>query len=460
MKRVVYLMTVLAVSCGLYAQKHYIDLHAGVGVGSWGYTLQGGSTQFGNTYSAGVGYTWFFHPCVGLQTGVQAVRLSSYGSLTEGVEYGPLRDYQGEQYMHRVALSGWREQQEGWLLEVPLGLRFRYFADEESRVGLHAAFGASLAVPVHAVYRVSGTAAHSAWYEWWQLELHDLPGRFGTEDVKQEESCKSRLATFNAMAYAELGMAFRAGRRTQIVLAAYAQYGITDFSKVKKEERTTLGFANKENGYTFMPEYHGLLGTDCVAAMRPWTAGLKIGLSVWPGKTDEQKKKQLKKLAEQYPELMPVREQYDTVYLRDTVYMRDTLVLHDTAVLSDIEQKMPMTREQAQLDELLSSAVIWFHFDEYKPILEPAYILDSVAAMMQRHPSLRIQVNGHACSIGTERYNKRLALRRAQAVAALLERKGVSRKRMKVASYGASQPYRYNPKHSYAKDRRVEIIPE
>ena len=50
-------------------------------------------------------------------------------------------------------------------------------------------------------------------------------------------------------------------------------------------------------------------------------------------------------------------------------------------------------------------------------------------------------------------------LSRAQ-VAALLEQKGVSRKRMKVASYGASQPYRYNPKHSYAKDRRVEIIPE
>lgn len=453
-------MAALEVSCGLYAQKHYLDLHAGAGVGNWGYTIKGGSTRFGNTYSASMGYTWFFHPCVGLQTGVRATRLSSYASLTEGGEYGPLTDYQGEQYMHRVALFDWREQQEGWLLEVPLGLRFRYFADEDRRVGLHAAFGASLAVPVHAVYRVSGTATHSAWYEWWQLELHDLPGRFGTETVKQEESCRSRLTTYNAMAYAELGMLFRAGQRTQIVLAAYAQYGITDFSTVRNEDRTPLGFATADNGYTFMPEYHGLPGTDRTATMRPWTAGLKLGLSVWPGRTDEQKRERLKKLAEQNPELMPVREQHDTVYIRDTVYILDTLVLRDTLMRTTAGHETPLTKEQAQLDELLSSAVIWFHFDESVPILEPAYILDSVAAMMKRYPDLRIQVNGHACSIGTERYNKRLALRRAQAVAALLEQKGVSRKRMRVASYGASQPYRYNPKHSYAKDRRVEVIPE
>lgn len=453
MKRFIYLVIALAVGCGLHAQKHYIDMYAGAGVGSWGYTLQGGSTQFGNTYNAGVGYTWFFHPCIGLQMGVQATRLSSYGSLTEGVEFGPLTDYQGEQYMHRVSLSGWREQQEGWLVQVPLGMRFRYFRNEDKRVGLHAAFGASLAVPVHAVYRVSGTATHSAWYEWWQLELHDLPGRFGTETVEQEESFKSRLTTFNAMAYAELGLAFRAGQRTQIVLAAYAQYGITDFSNVKNDDRTPLGFANADNGYVFMPEYRGLLGTDRIATMHPWTAGLKFGLSVWPGKTDEQKKRQLKKLAEQYPKLMPVREHHDTVYIHDTIYMRDTAAFA-------VKHEITMTGEQAQLDKLLSSAVIWFHFDESAPILEPAYILDSVASMMHRYPDLRIQVNGHACNIGTERYNKRLALRRALAVAALLEQKGVSRKRMKVVSYGASQPYRYNPKHSYAKDRRVEIIPE
>ena len=80
--------------------------------------------------------------------------------------------------------------------------------------------------------------------------------------------------------------------------------------------------------------------------------------------------------------------------------------------------------------------------------------------MMHRHPSLRIHVNGHACRLGTERYNQRLALLRAQAVAALLEEKGISGDRMFVWSYGANKPYRYNSEKQLSKDRRVEIIPD
>lgn len=52
-----------------------------------------------------------------------------------------------------------------------------------------------------------------------------------------------------------------------------------------------------------------------------------------------------------------------------------------------------------------------------------------------------------------------LALRRAKAVARLLEHKGISRDRMKIQSFGSSHPYRYN-KPASPKDRRVEIIPD
>ena len=80
--------------------------------------------------------------------------------------------------------------------------------------------------------------------------------------------------------------------------------------------------------------------------------------------------------------------------------------------------------------------------------------------MMQRHPSLRIHVNGHACRLGTDRYNQRLALLRAKAVAELLEQKGVSADRMFIWSYGSNRPYRYNSKKQLSKDRRVELIPD
>jgi hypothetical protein len=50
--------------------KHYIDIHAGGGVSSLGYTLEGGNTMIGASFSVGAGYTWFFLPYMGLQTGV------------------------------------------------------------------------------------------------------------------------------------------------------------------------------------------------------------------------------------------------------------------------------------------------------------------------------------------------------------------------------------------------------
>ena len=68
-------------------------------------------------------------------------------------------------------------------------------------------------------------------------------------------------------------------------------------------------------------------------------------------------------------------------------------------------------------------------------------------------------MNGHACKLGKPEYNKRLALRRAKAVAKELEELGVRDDQMIIASLGDDVPYRYNGHHQLSKDRRVEIVP-
>ena len=45
---------------------HNIDITAGGGIGSLGYDLQGGRQYPAYTWSAGLGYTWFFVPETGL----------------------------------------------------------------------------------------------------------------------------------------------------------------------------------------------------------------------------------------------------------------------------------------------------------------------------------------------------------------------------------------------------------
>lgn len=439
--------------------RHYLDLYGFGGVSHWNYPLEGGTVAIGGAFGAGAGYTFFFHPCVGLQTGLSFSRIASTARLTEPMEWSQwqdgsaLTDYMGDHYSHRTAFDNWQESEQAFLFEVPIGLRFRFFKDQDSRVGLHAALGVKAAMPVWAIYRNgSGKLTHTGWYEQWQLLLHDLPGRFETEQLPaHEESMTRRLRTINAGLYAEIGAAIRLNVHYELSIAAFGQYIVNDLNGTPQKERRALGFRTEKNGYPFMNEYRGLIGTEKVGAIHPWMAGVKVGLSIWPGKTDKEKQKELKKLMRQYPEMAVKEVVHDTIFLHDTI-------CPEKSIAEEKRIEAPTAAQEA-LDSLLSEAVIWFPFDEYVPILEPAYILDSVAAMMHRHPSLRIHVNGHACRLGTDRYNQRLALLRAKAVADLLEQKGVAAERMYVWSYGAKRPFRYNTKKQLSKDRRVEIIP-
>ena len=154
--------------------------------------------------------------------------------------------------------------------------------------------------------------------------MQDLPDRFVTEqtDVPQQGSFLQHLNRWNAAVYMELGTTIRCGAHTELIITAYGQYTVTDLLATPLSRLTPMGFANSRNGYTFMPEYHGLIGTKAITALHPWAAGIKLGLSVWTGKTDEQKRRELRRLAEEFPDMLP------TVHTRDTVYIYDTLYIN------------------------------------------------------------------------------------------------------------------------------------
>ena len=65
---------------------------------------------------------------------------------------------------------------------------------------------------------------------------------------------------------------------------------------------------------------------------------------------------------------------------------------------------------------------------------------------------------GHTDSIGTDAYNQRLSVRRAEAVKAFLVSKGIERNRVYTEGKGEKQPVADNKtKEGRAKNRRVEI---
>jgi len=82
-----------------------------------------------------------------------------------------------------------------------------------------------------------------------------------------------------------------------------------------------------------------------------------------------------------------------------------------------------------------------------------------IASILHSHPDLKIEVEGHTDSVGTDQYNQRLSERRAESVRAGLVQDGVNRDVVGTAGFGESRPVATNgTAEGRQQNRRVEIV--
>lgn len=82
-----------------------------------------------------------------------------------------------------------------------------------------------------------------------------------------------------------------------------------------------------------------------------------------------------------------------------------------------------------------------FAFDSAVVDAEAAAILNRQADWIRQFPEVRFRVYGHTDAVGSNAYNKRLGLRRANAVVSYFAARGISRSRLEaVVSFGETQP--------------------
>lgn len=118
----------------------------------------------------------------------------------------------------------------------------------------------------------------------------------------------------------------------------------------------------------------------------------------------------------------------------------------------------PVVAPAVTSEKVSYSADAFFDFD--KAVLKPAgkASLDDLTSKLQGINLEVIIAVGHTDSIGTDAYNQKLSIRRAEAVKAYLQSKGVEANRIYTEGKGEKQPVADNKTTAgRAKNRRVEI---
>jgi OmpA-OmpF porin, OOP family len=112
----------------------------------------------------------------------------------------------------------------------------------------------------------------------------------------------------------------------------------------------------------------------------------------------------------------------------------------------------------AAASKVTYAADAFFDFD--KSVLKPAgkAKLDDLVSKVKGINLEVIIAVGHTDSIGTDAYNQKLSVRRAESVKAYLVSKGIEKNRIYTEGKGKKQPVADNKtKEGRAKNRRVEI---
>jgi peptidoglycan-associated lipoprotein len=102
---------------------------------------------------------------------------------------------------------------------------------------------------------------------------------------------------------------------------------------------------------------------------------------------------------------------------------------------------------------------VYFDFDRYSLRPEATRVLDEAIAALKENTTLRVEIEGHTCSIGTAEYNLALGDRRANAVKDYLVSRGVTADRLRTVSYGEERPKYDNSREETRRlNRRAALV--
>ena len=138
--------------------------------------------------------------------------------------------------------------------------------------------------------------------------------------------------------------------------------------------------------------------------------------------------------------------------------LRAALIGFGSSGKTTLFQLMTSARETAR-GLVVNVSDVLFDFDSANLKPGAREKIARVAGILKSHADLKIQVEGHTDSVGSDGYNLRLSERRAESVRAGMLQQGVNRDVVGTAGFGESKPVATNgTAEGRQQNRRVEIV--
>lgn len=123
-----------------------------------------------------------------------------------------------------------------------------------------------------------------------------------------------------------------------------------------------------------------------------------------------------------------------------------------------VEPKTSATSASPPIEEP-RQAVIHFPFDRATPVVTDMALLAKVADFLLSRPEIAVDIEGHTCRLGSEDYNERLGLNRAEAIRRYLVETGVAARRIsQPSSYGENRPVCPDPSEDCLRRNRRAVL--
>lgn len=123
------------------------------------------------------------------------------------------------------------------------------------------------------------------------------------------------------------------------------------------------------------------------------------------------------------------------------------------------EEQLYLQKSLEQINKEKPLANIYFDYDKAMVREDAKPVLETNASWLNKFRTIKILIEGHCDERGTEEYNLALGEKRAKAAMDYLTTLGISSDRVKIISYGKSQPL--DPGHNDAawqKNRRDQFL--